>query len=367
MSNADGGAPNKRSGVALPGQATEEAIAEVGSAAGNSLIRGLQRLGGAWTGEWTASKEARAEAARLAIETSADLAKRGSMTEARRADEMQEIEHQAALQRRAMRLRHELAREQLNLEAIERRALVLVEQDSSNDKSRELDDDWLSRFADLAQKVSDKDIQEIWARVLSSAALDTKARVSAAALQLLALMDGDVAKQFAKFCSLESKLEGVPIGIGKRDEADLLGIDPFMLREAGLIEQQRKETRFQIFNARIGDDRSGRTGESTTCWGTTMRGFELYRAVLKGREEAISDATLMALAKHIIDDAARWGEAAIVPLLDGDLQSPILVVKRGEDRPPGRAWSRDLTVHTFNEQLAALIEWAETKYDLRVR
>ncbi|MET0439466.1 MAG: DUF2806 domain-containing protein [Devosia sp.] len=367
MSKVDDNTSIKRSGVTLPGQPTEEALAEVGSAAGNSLVRGLQRLGGAWIGEWTASQEARAEAARMAIETDADLERQGVIAGVRRAEEMQEMEHQAALHRRAMRLRHELATEQLNLEAVQRRALVLVEQESSKEKSREVDDDWLSRFADLAQKVSDSAIQELWARTLASAVLDTKVRVSAAGLQLLALMDGETAEQFSNFCSLERVLEGVPMGFGRDDGEGALLFDPFMLREAGLIEQQRKEKPFEIFGARIGDDRSGRSNESVTCWGTTRRGYELYRAVLKGREKDVSQEKLMACAQHIINDATRWGEAAIVPLLDGAPQSSIILVKRGEDQPPGRAWSGGSSTHLLGSQLSALIEWAGTKYDLRVR
>jgi hypothetical protein len=112
-----------KTGILLPGQATEQAAAEVGSEAGKSLIRGLARLGAATVEQWVTTKQARAEAARLAIETDARLATEGATAEARRKAELAEIEHRAVLQRRLHRLEYELRREQANLEAIEAGAL----------------------------------------------------------------------------------------------------------------------------------------------------------------------------------------------------------------------------------------------------
>jgi hypothetical protein len=65
----------------------------------------------------------------------------------------------------------ELEREQLNLESIQSKAIEYAEQDQGRDNARELDQDWLFRVADLAQKISDKDVQELWARAVSSAAV----------------------------------------------------------------------------------------------------------------------------------------------------------------------------------------------------
>lgn len=361
MVKSDKEAANHRSGIVLPGQPTEEAVAEVGSAAGKSLIRGLERLGGAWISKWTASQEARAEAARVAIETNSEVEKQKSLTTARRVHEVDELEHSAALERRAVRLRRELAREQLNLEAVEVRALELIEADPLREKPREIDDDWLSRFADLAQKVSDKDIQELWARVLASAAVDDKKRVSPAALQLLALMDREVAEQFFKFCSVEILLGSVPANgsIGYQDEP--LAIDPFLLSEAGLVTQVRVEARYKIFGARIGRERDG----AMSCWGATARGGELYRAAIKGREMKIPPEILLHYAKRILSDFLEWSEAVIIPVEGNVLQRPIVVVKRDQE-PVGQPWIKS-PHEVFNEELAGLLQWAGEKYDLRFR
>ena len=130
--------------MSIPGQPTEEAVAEVGSEAGRSLIRGLGKLASASTSEWTAKREAKAEAARIAIETDTKIKTDAALTAARREKEVAEFDHRAALERRAARLRIELAREQLNLEAVERRAIEYTERDPGNSKAREIDEDWLS-------------------------------------------------------------------------------------------------------------------------------------------------------------------------------------------------------------------------------
>jgi hypothetical protein len=80
--------------VLFAGQPTEEAVAEVGSEAGKSLVRGLGRLGSAYVSEWTAKREARAEATRLAIETDAKIKSNTALAVFRREQEMAELEHE---------------------------------------------------------------------------------------------------------------------------------------------------------------------------------------------------------------------------------------------------------------------------------
>ncbi|WP_456790296.1 DUF2806 domain-containing protein [Bradyrhizobium sp. USDA 4472] len=194
----------------MPGQPTEEAAAEVASEAGKSLLRGIAKLGDAYVAKWTAAKEAQAEAARLAIETASRIEADAMLVKARRDQEMAELEHQAVLERRLQRLRGELAREQQNLEAVERRALEFTEADPANGSARDIDEDWLFRFADFAQKVSDRDVQNLWARALSSAAIDGLPRLSAAALQTLGLFDGYIAEDFKKFVTVIVRVGFMP-------------------------------------------------------------------------------------------------------------------------------------------------------------
>ena len=68
----------------IPGQKIEKAAAEVGTKAGNSIIKGLAKLGGAAFAEWINTKEAKAEAARLAVETQAQIDKERQLQAFRR-------------------------------------------------------------------------------------------------------------------------------------------------------------------------------------------------------------------------------------------------------------------------------------------
>ena len=110
-------------GMSIPGQPTEEAIAAVGTDAGRSLVRGFARLSDSLLGPWLASREAKAASAKLTIETQGKIEAHQAVIEARRRFEIEEAKHQSLLDRRAQRLRVELAREQENLESIQRKAI----------------------------------------------------------------------------------------------------------------------------------------------------------------------------------------------------------------------------------------------------
>src|ERR1700681_909734 len=131
----DADSPKRRQRMSLPGQPTEEAAAEVASEAGKSLVRGFANLAGATFDNWIATKQAKAMAARLAIETDARIASETALTGARRQFEVSEIEHQAVLHRRLDRMRYELEREQLNLEAIQMKALEFAEEDPDRNEA----------------------------------------------------------------------------------------------------------------------------------------------------------------------------------------------------------------------------------------
>jgi malonyl CoA-acyl carrier protein transacylase len=126
------------------------------------------------TSEWVAKNEARAEAARTAIDTASRIAKEDALVVAGRRRQLESIGHDlklAAAQRRAERMFRQMAQEQENLERIGHRSIELIEHDQS---AKPLNEDWLLRYADYAQQVSDGDVQELWARILKSAAIADK-------------------------------------------------------------------------------------------------------------------------------------------------------------------------------------------------
>ena len=113
----------------VPGKELEKAAAEVATDAGKGLVRGIARTLGALTAEWTAKKEARADAARKAIETQAEIDRGNALVNARRASELLEVEYLTQIEfakRRAERMLLEMAREQKNFEAITQQSLAII-------------------------------------------------------------------------------------------------------------------------------------------------------------------------------------------------------------------------------------------------
>jgi hypothetical protein len=199
----------------VPGKELEKAAADVSREAGKSITRGIARLFNAQFGTWIARKEATAEAARIAIETQADVDRTRALIKEHRNQELEELEHQTVkslAERRFQRLFIEMAREQSNFEAISAQSLYIAEHDSDENNPREIDEDWMFKFADYAQDVSDKEVQELWSRILSSAAIGSKLLLSPAALQAMSLLDKRGASDFDKFYRVFATFKFLSVG-----------------------------------------------------------------------------------------------------------------------------------------------------------
>jgi hypothetical protein len=357
-------------GLSLPGQPTEQAIAEVGSAAGQSLLRGLAKLSNATLSEWIVKREARAEAARLAVETESKVRTDATLIAARREYELAELEHRAALERRAARLRVELAREQINLETIERRALEFAESDPGKDNAREIDEDWLFKFADLAQKVSNADVQSLWARALSSAAVEGGALLSAAALQTLGLLDKDIAESFRKFVAAFARLGFVPYPLD--DEPEPQQINLATLIDLGLIREGVQDGPFS-FEEFVFEGRTANVGMNLLhgYWGFTPRGLEIARAVF-GRSEdlPLSDELEQHYLRNVLIAHVRAvGHATILPKVnEGSQRITVRLTKRPNlvenlERPD---WKSVPAAQEFSVRLRKLLEWAERDFTVEL-
>jgi len=102
------------------------------------------------------------------------------------------------IQRRAIaRRRYEDEREQANLEAITRAAIPHL---SDQAKPEQIDDDWLADFFDRAKKVSDKDMQTLWAEILAGQA-NAPGSFHKNALHTVSLLEKADAHLFVKVCS----------------------------------------------------------------------------------------------------------------------------------------------------------------------
>lgn len=101
------------------------------------------------------------------------------------------------LQRRAMhRFLEEEAKKQSNIESITQSALPLLEDKSAPEA---VSDDWITNFFDKSRIVSDKEMQELWSRVLAGEA-NTPGAFAKRTVNLLADLDKEDAILFMKLC-----------------------------------------------------------------------------------------------------------------------------------------------------------------------
>jgi hypothetical protein len=354
--------PSKSLGPSLPGQPTEEAIAEVGSEAGKSLIRGLAKLGDASVAEWAATREARAEAARLAIETTSKIENDAALTSARRERELAELEHQATLQRRVARLRHELVQEQVNLEKIEQRALTLIESDPENSNGREIDNDWLFSFADFAQKVSDDDVQNLWAHVLSSAAIGSLPRLSAAALQTLSLFDSHVAGEFKKFVTVVVSIGFMPHPSSGHEQPQ--PIDFAALMDMGLVREVVNSEPPRLSDFAFDNQGTSNLGLKLlqTFLGLTKRGSDIANAVFRSVEELpLTEELEQGYLQNILRQVMQRSYAKIIPKLSDNSQVSIRLSNRTPhtEAVGSKNWRNSRATPFLSKRLTVLLEWAE--------
>lgn len=369
MSGSGDHSPPKGKGLSLPGQPTEEAIAEVGSEAGKSIVRGFGRLGNALTSEWVAKREAKAEAARVAIETDAEIKKDAALEAARREYEIAELNHRAALERRAARLRIELAREQINLEAIERRALEFTERDPNNGEPREIDEDWLFRFADIAQKVSDADVQNLWARALSSASMQNSVKLSAAALQTLGLFDKDIAEDFKKFVTVIVRIGFMTHPGSGLPQPEPIGLAALM--DMGLVREIVSSAPLNLSDFSFETRRTAnlKLPQTRAHLGLTKRGSDIANAVFKSIEELpLGEDLEQAYLQNALEQELKHPGTAIVPTLaDGSRREIRLTARNSITETIAKgAWKTSDVAPQLSRRLIALLEWVEPRYEMTI-
>lgn len=356
-------------GASLPGQPTEEAVAEVGSEAGKSLVRGFGRLGNAALGGWITAREAKAEALRLAIETEAKIKAATAVVTARREQELADVEHEAALRRRADRLRIEFAREQLNWEAVERKAIEYTERDPKNDNAREIDEDWLFKFADYAQKVSDQDIQALWARALSSAAMQEAQKLSAAALQTLGLFDRKIAESFKRAAAAEAAFGFLPYP--RQGERDVQQIRVALLSDLGLVKPAliHGAYKFRDFTFEEEPTFGPLPSETHNVFDLTLRGQEIARAVFRHPEDlSLSEEHEQQYLQTVLVEQFEYkSSVTILPeIIIGTQQVRVRLTPKNAltEAIEGDDWQ--MSSGSCSARLRKLLVWAQQAYHIQM-
>lgn len=364
-------------GSLVPGHELEKAAADVGRAAGKSVIRGIANLFGAGFATWIAKNEAAAEAARLAIETQAAIDGSRALTAEHRKQELEEIDHQAVkllAQQRLKRLVVEMAREQANFEAIATRALQLIEHNPEGDHARDIDDDWLFKFARYAEDASDKEIQELWARILSSAAIEGAQLLSPAALQIMSLIDKASATEFDQFCRVLKTFGGVYPSHRDALSRETQHINLGNLVELGLIaETNLTRYSFSDFDMHFGPPvtsllpfSNSKLQFSHPHFALTQRGSQIANAVFGSREMIIADD----LQENYIRDIISVGRQnpyplTILPKIGENFAAFVAVVDQKPDATlPVEASFEIPEDEKISDRVRRLLTWVNEHYHI---
>jgi hypothetical protein len=268
------------------------------------------------------------------------------------------------------RLAFELRREQENLEAIQLRSLSLAEGDPDAAAAREIDEDWIFRFARFAQEISDKNVQELWAKVLSAAAVEGRQLLSAPALQTLSLLDSRAALDFRNFCRVITAFSSYP-SHAKSFQNELQNINLINLKEAGLVAENMvgDPSRFEDFELFVGPTNNIGLKLFHGSFILTQRGAEIANAVFRNEvltlPQDLEQKYLQALiaAQVIANHMVR----IIPPPKEGEIMSPyVVLIAHSSSAGPVNA---DLSIidGQLSERLRQLLKWVSENYSISLR
>jgi len=105
-----------------------------------------------------------------------------------------------------IRLHYQEIQRQENIEAITRGAIELLNDEIEEEYKEEIESDWMARFFNLSQDVSNKDMQKVWAKVLANETLEPNT-FSYRALITLSTMGRDDAEKFQRICHVAYQYE----------------------------------------------------------------------------------------------------------------------------------------------------------------
>jgi hypothetical protein len=353
-------------GQGLPGQELESAAAKVATKAGVSLVRGIANVADAFFAEWVANKKATAAATRLQIKTQAEIDRTNALAANERKQNIDAIDHAEVMNRRLARLGREFVWQQENFESIALRSIEITEQDPMADKPRVIENDWIFRFSRLAQDASDNDIRELWAQILSSAAIEGRHKASPAALQIMSLVDRQTAIDFRKFCEVASTFSFFP-AYDNVYEKRPQNIDIENLEELGLIQADPLSGIYPFgdFVLHVGPVAGTRVGMLRTTFSLTLRGSEIANAVF-GRDILIIDEAMQQiyLQQTISNQINSYYLVSIsLPSKDGNFSVYDLQIMPRR-APTLERYNLSPIEPLLSDRLKSLLNWAHNHYEV---
>jgi hypothetical protein len=354
------------------GKDLSKVASDVASEGGKSIIRGLATLVESHFAPHIAKNKAKADAIRIEAAIKTDRA----LTDERRRRELEEIDHQAEMaekellvSQRVNRVYVEFAREEANLQAIASASLRITEQDPDRNEAREIEEDWIFKFANYAQEVSDRRVQQWWSRILSSAAIGGKPLLSPAALQAMSLLNKNGANDFEKCCRVFAAFGFYPLA-GKSFDNEIQDIDLRNLSEVGLIaETARDKYSFADFDLARGRE-AARFSLLHSQLVLTQRGAQIAQAVFGVRPLLLADEVQDKYIQAVMLDQTNI-PFKMTPKLSNE-SAPFFVHFEHKSMAHPTENTEDITARVYvlletskvSERMQRLVKWAGDQFSV---
>jgi hypothetical protein len=119
-----------------------------------------------------------------------------------------DIEAAKLRERAGARFLNTAIRKQANVEAIIDKSVALLES-AKEEEPATIEDDWIMRFLEYAENVSNEQLRQVWARILADKAVATRRSMSLLTLDSLRLMEPHQAESFEAFCKIQATFGAV--------------------------------------------------------------------------------------------------------------------------------------------------------------
>lgn len=244
--------------LTFPGRDLERATANVAEHAGKGFLNQLFRVLGDSFAKRSARLRAEASEIKKTVTHDGQIARSRGEIAARREQELAEIEHQDAIERKYLelgddkrvrelaeasfrRLGRDMVYEQERVEQIALKAIEYRKIYSTKNEDREIEDDWLFKFFRYAGQIDEAALLNVLAKALAEASTHGKPRISNRALDTLRFFDEKSKKDFIYIASKIAAFDFVMREHQFDESAPYLHPDDFQsLFELGLIKISRR-------------------------------------------------------------------------------------------------------------------------------
>ena len=176
----------------------------------------------------------------------------------------------------------------MNIENIICKASELIQQKDTVSKE-EVNQDWITRFFDIAQDISDEEMQNLWVKVLSDE-IDKPKSYSLRTLELIKNLSNSEGQLIERFCKQEFKRGSNILVVGNDDFFDKHDIsldDRILLEELNLVKfnlnfnLEAEERAYFSYDNKVMIITSGEKHTSFSVAQMTTVGKELYGLINK--------------------------------------------------------------------------------------